>query len=208
MLVKPHWSGSDCTLSLYQKENTKNLRFERARACVCGMASQVNNSNYRPQRSCSKVMFLHLSVILFTGGVCHTPLGRHPPEQTPSGRHPPGRPPLGRQPPWTDNLPGQTPPGRLPRAYIPPAQCMLGYGQQAGGTHPTGMQSCFDINSKRCCALYRLWEVVMLPIYRFMWVDFFPVIVFTHKCIYFVIRKKCLSFCILCTWPCTLLFPT
>ena len=31
----------------------------------------------RPQRSCSKVMFLHLSVILFTRG-----LGRHPPSQT------------------------------------------------------------------------------------------------------------------------------
>ena len=29
------------------------------------------------------------------------------------------------------------PPGRHP-----PAQCMLGYGQQAGGTHPTGMHSC------------------------------------------------------------------
>ena len=25
----------------------------------------------------------------------------------------------------------------------PPAQCMLGYCQQAGGTHPTGMHSCF-----------------------------------------------------------------
>ena len=30
-----------------------------------------------------------------------------------------------------------TPPGRQP-----PAQCMLGYGQQAGGTHSTGMHSC------------------------------------------------------------------
>ena len=53
---------------------------------------------YRPQRSCGKVMFLHLSVILFTGGggVCRTPsrqtpsqadtplLGKHtPPRQTP-----------------------------------------------------------------------------------------------------------------------------
>ena len=39
-----------------------------------------------PQRSCGKVMFLHLSVTLFTRGVCHTdtPLGRSPP-----GRHPP-----------------------------------------------------------------------------------------------------------------------
>ena len=32
----------------------------------------------------------------------------------------------------------------LPNACwdTPPAQCMLGYGQQAGGTHPTGMHSC------------------------------------------------------------------
>ena len=30
-----------------------------------------------------------------------------------------------------------TPPGRHP-----PVQCMLGYIQQAGGTHPTGMHSC------------------------------------------------------------------
>ena len=30
------------------------------------------NYFYRLQRSCDKVMFLHSSVILFTGGVCHT----------------------------------------------------------------------------------------------------------------------------------------
>ena len=59
-------------------------------------------------------MFLHLSVILFRGGVYHTP-------------------PLGRQPPGEATL---------------PAQCMLGYGQQAGGTHPTGMHSCY-VNSFR-----------------------------------------------------------
>ena len=28
------------------------------------------------------------------------------------------------------------------RGRHPPAQCILGYGQQAGGTHPTGMHSC------------------------------------------------------------------
>ena len=64
-----------------------------------------------------KVIFLHLSVILFTGGV-------------PGQVHPLGR--------YT--LLAGTPPGR----YIP-RQCMLGYGQQAGGTHPTGMHSCFGI---------------------------------------------------------------
>ena len=37
---------------------------------------------YRPERSCGKVMFLHLSVILFTGGcLADTPLGRHAPLQ-------------------------------------------------------------------------------------------------------------------------------
>ena len=48
------------------------------------------NGYYRPQRSCGKVLFLHLSVILVTGGVClsacwdtHTPLGRHPKAGTP-----------------------------------------------------------------------------------------------------------------------------
>ena len=77
-------------------------------------------------------MFLHVSVCPGGGGVCpiacwdtfpwahtHTP-GRHPQADTP------------RQTP-----PGQTPP--------PLAQCMLGYGQQAGGTHPTGMQSCYEL---------------------------------------------------------------
>ena len=55
------------------------------------------------KRSCGKVMFLHLSVILFKGGVCPSacwnthPWGRHPPV-----RHP-------RQAP-----PGQTPPQQAP----------------------------------------------------------------------------------------------
>ena len=43
---------------------------------------------YRPQRSCGKVMILHLSVILSTGGVAD-PQGRHPPGQI----HPPGQTP-------------------------------------------------------------------------------------------------------------------
>ena len=77
---------------------------------------------YHPQRSCGKVMFLHLSVILSTGGVsdrhpradtpragtplvdthwadtpwADTPLGRHPPRQTPPLHPPPPRRPLQR----------------------------------------------------------------------------------------------------------------
>ena len=58
------------------------------------------------------------------------------------------------QPPWADTHPlGQTlpwvvhagtPPGSACwDTHHPPAQCMLGYSQQAGGTHPTGMHSCY-----------------------------------------------------------------
>ena len=71
-----------------------------------------------------KVMFLHLSVILFTCGGClpHCMLGYTPPR-------------------------GQTPPEQtLPRADTllgrhHPADS-TGYGQQAGGMHPTGMHTC------------------------------------------------------------------
>ena len=81
-------------------------------------------------RSCGKVVFLHMSVILSTGGVSalvhagihppgrhpppradtppgRHPLDRHPPRQTPPGRHPPGRhsPPSRRQLLWTVRIP-------------------------------------------------------------------------------------------------------
>ena len=60
-----------------------------------------------------------------------TPLGRHPPVQIP------------RQTPWAD---------------IPPVQCMLGYGQQVGGMHPTGMHSCYSGIFHRTTMLFR-WLV-------------------------------------------------
>ena len=59
------------------------------------MMLQLLTIYYRPQRSWGKVMFLQVSVILFTGGVClsacwdtipqsrHPPRSRHPQEQTP-----------------------------------------------------------------------------------------------------------------------------
>ena len=115
-----------------------------------GRIEWANVFDYRPQCSCGKVMFLHLSVILFTGGVSapvhagiHTPLGRHP-----LGRHPPAQCMLGYTPP-------------------PPAQCILGYtspcpvhagntppcpvhagihmATAADGTHPTGLHSCLNV---------------------------------------------------------------
>ena len=95
--------------------------------CVC--------PHYRPETRFPKVMLLHLSVSHSVHG------GRGVPGQVPPGQWgstwagTPGRytpPPLGRY------TPKQVPP--LPQ------QCMLAYGQQAGGTHPTGMLSCLIIN--------------------------------------------------------------
>ena len=96
---------------------------------------------YRPQRNWGKVMFLHLSVILFTGGgLPHCMLGYTPPPQ--NQRQAPPRPEAGTAPPRPqEGTPEeQTPP---PRDQAPPSAVHAGrYRQQAGGTHPTGMQSC------------------------------------------------------------------
>ena len=75
-----------------------------------GQIILLHDCLYRPQRSCGKVMFLHLSVILSTGEVCFwadTPSRPHwadAPQQTPLGRpprqtHPPGRHPPRQNPP-------------------------------------------------------------------------------------------------------------
>ena len=76
---------------------------------------------YRPQQSWGKVMFLQVCVILFTGGV---------PDQVPPR---PGTPPGTRYTPRTSFTPPG--PGTAPRPWR--------YGLRAGGTHPTGMHSCF-----------------------------------------------------------------
>ena len=63
-----------------------------------------------------------------------SPPRQTPPQQTPLGRHPQADTPLlGRHPL------GQTPPGQT-----------MGYGQQAGSTHPTGMHSCLIIVRSLC----------------------------------------------------------
>ena len=120
---------------------------------------------YRPQTKFAKVMILHVSVILSTGGVpgqVQPPPGRYSLEGTP----PPGRyslegttpgqvHPLRQVPPWQvhPTLGRYTPRQVHPRQVHPPGQihtpqpqCMLGYGQQAGGMHPTGMHSWVQFN--------------------------------------------------------------
>ena len=66
-------------------------------------------------------------------------------------RHPLGRNPLGRHLPWADIPPGQTPPWQTPQTNTPTPSDTTGYGQQEGGTHPTGMHSCCFCN----CRSYR-----------------------------------------------------
>ena len=70
--------------------------------------------------------YLFTGVCLSGGGVCLWSRGGSPPHTTLSGQTPLGSHPQ-QTPPWVD---------------IPPTQCMLGYGQQAGGKHPTRMNSC------------------------------------------------------------------
>ena len=73
---------------------------------------------YRPQRSCGKVMVLHMCVILFTrGGGVVSDIDPHSHWQTP---------------------PRQTPLGQTPTP--PPVTATV-----ADSTHPTGMHSCFLI---------------------------------------------------------------
>ena len=98
-------------------------------------------------------MFLHLCVILFTGGLPNPPRCRPlwmqtpPPRvgQTPPGCRPPG---VGQTPPWMQTPPkpgvGQTPPPRNwadpPWIQTPPPR----YSQQSGGKHPAGMHTCYS----------------------------------------------------------------
>ena len=79
-------------------------------------------------------MFLQVSVILFRGVVCLSAFwDTPPPEQTPRDQAPPHQGP-------------GTPPDQVPTPQTRHPPCAVHvrrYGQQAGGTHPAGMQSCF-----------------------------------------------------------------
>ena len=90
--VKRHIASQVIKITVFKISQTRvSLIIYFAKYCYC------------LQRSCGKVMFLHMSVILFTGDVSHNPTGRKPPGQTPLGSQPPGQ--------------------------TPPAQCMLGCTQ-------------------------------------------------------------------------------
>ena len=120
---------------------------------------------------CSKVMFLHASVILSTvGGVAcmppatHTPLPCMPPPAThatpppwmPPSRTQPHQPPhqhthalspAMHAPPATHAPPPPSPcTDPSPATHVPPLLCTPPspqYGQWAGGMHPTAMHPCY-----------------------------------------------------------------
>ena len=102
-LVWESKSGVDLRITQKSSQYTK---ISDSTQCYC-----------RPERSCGKVIFLHLSVILFTGGVWQTlPPGSHCPQaDTPLGRHPQLNTPLDRH--------------------------TLKTATAADGKHPTGMHS-------------------------------------------------------------------
>ena len=94
---------------------------------------------YRPQTKFAKVMLLHLSVShsVHRGVSASVHAGIHtstPQEQTPPQKQ---KPPQKQTPPRSRHPPEQTP----PRADTPCTVHAGRYGQQAGGTHPTGMHT-------------------------------------------------------------------
>ena len=102
---------------------------------------------YHPQGSLGKVMFLHVSVILFTGGGWYPSM----PCRSPGGS--PGPHPGGGWGVWSGGSPGlhlgrvsrSTPWGVSQHALrqTSPRDFHAGrYSQQAGSTYPTGMHSC------------------------------------------------------------------
>ena len=99
----------------FMKVNKQAVRILLAYFLLCKIFTSRNEV-------LAKVIFLHLFVILFTGGVWP------PDQQTPPGPDPPGT---------------RHPPDQTPLDQTPPVQQTPEYGQCSASTHPTGMHSCF-----------------------------------------------------------------
>ena len=83
------------------------MRMAYRKAIVKKLPIVETIGNYRPQRSCGQVMFLHLSVNHSVhrggGGLClgDPPGQRHPPDRDPQTETPPDRDPPGQRHPRT-----------------------------------------------------------------------------------------------------------
>ena len=109
-------------------------------------------------------MFLQASVILSTGGSASVHAGIPPPqEQTPP-------PPYEQTPQPPNPHMSRLPPGA--GTPLPSAKHAGRYGQRTGGTHPTGMQTCFvsfykGENVGPCCRPPQ-WRIQFNNVSRFI----------------------------------------
>ena len=105
---------------------------------------------YRPQRSWGKVMFLHVCVILFTGGLLSQHalqvVSQHALQQVSRGGDIQACIAGGIAACLASGLKGGLLPGGLlggsPPGGLLPGGCLVETATAAGGTHPTGMHSC------------------------------------------------------------------
>ena len=136
LLKMLHWCSTEMILRIqnslvniyiFQNESTIGERNK-----LIGLRAREQNKAFLPPANeiLGKVMFLPMSLIPFTRGdgvSQHAKRKTHLSAQTP--------------PQADTNLRRHPPPGRHPPRQTPPLSDTMGYGQQAGGTHPTGMQS-------------------------------------------------------------------
>ena len=132
------------TFTIYQfQPSTAHLHWTRNNLRLQANLAQVGRYMYISSAGLnwSLCFYTCLSVILFPGGgVClsacwdtHSPRSRPP----------------GADTPWEADTP------TLPGKQTPPPAVHAGrYGPQAGGTHPAGMYTCFE--------MHRLWRVTII----------------------------------------------
>ena len=110
---------------------------------ACQMVTKLATNIYQPQRSWAKVMFLQVSVILLTGGVCLSTCW----DTTPLGADL-----LGADPPRADTPQEQTPPPeskRPPGSRPPGADTPLGADTTPPGSrHPPGSRLRDTVNER------------------------------------------------------------
>ena len=125
-MYKPLYYVSQFSWSLHRSHSNlmwinDNTQSDLSTSFISCVAVKINLCNLITDRNevVAKVIFLHLSVILFTGGVC---LRQTPPRSTPPGSDTPRvRHPLGQTPPRSDTPQVRhTPRVRHPQVRHPP----------------------------------------------------------------------------------------
>ena len=136
-----HQNSPSCLLGVCLLRGSVPIVTSSGSQCSSWYASYWNAFLIPPANAgWGKVKLLHLSVSHSVHrGRVSAPLhaGIHPPANTPPGRL---TPPQADEPLDRNTNLGRHPLGRPP---VPPDT--TGYGPKAGGNHPTGMHSCFNM---------------------------------------------------------------